>query len=198
MTTTSPKTARTPPQRQPVPTLIALANATRPRRPPGARTATAADPFATYPAALALVEPLGLSRRLSGDELGDLKALVHETQAITEALASGGPLPPIRTVNRLAERARATQTLHVGEDGSLIADVRWSADSAVVELAHRIVAELARLDPTRLRHCAREACDMLFYDTTRSRTQRWHSESPCGTRERQERWRRGDWTELGT
>jgi predicted RNA-binding Zn ribbon-like protein len=58
------------------------------------------------------------------------------------------------------------------------------------ELACRIVAELGRLEPARLRHCAREACDLLFYDTTRSRTQRWHSESPCGLRERQDRWRK--------
>jgi predicted RNA-binding Zn ribbon-like protein len=65
--------------------------------------------------------------------------------------------------------------------------VHRHADTAVAELAHRLVEELGRLDPVRVRHCAREACDLLFYDTTRSRTQRWHSESPCGNRERQDR-----------
>ncbi|WP_414710672.1 CGNR zinc finger domain-containing protein [Pseudonocardia sp.] len=35
----------------------------------------------------------------------------------------------------------------------------------------------------RLRRCARTACDLLFYDTTRSRTRRWHVEDPCGWRE---------------
>jgi hypothetical protein len=183
----SPKTT---PQRWQVPALIALSNATRPRRPAGARTATAADPFGSYTAAVALLEPLELSRPLSIDELDDLKVLADETRAITEALVNDRRPPRISTINRLAEQASATQTLHIGPDGTLTADVRWHAASAVAELACLIVAELGRLDPARLRYCSREACDLLFYDTTRSRTQRWHSESPCGLRERQDRWRK--------
>jgi predicted RNA-binding Zn ribbon-like protein len=50
--------------------------------------------------------------------------------------------------------------------------------------------ELAEIDPTRLRRCQRRECDLLFYDTTRSATRRWHAESPCGIRERQRRHRR--------
>lgn len=181
---------KTTPQRQPVPALISLSNAARPRRPAGVRTATTADPFGSYTAAVALLEPLGLSQPLGTEELDDLKALADETQAIAEALVSSRRPPGIGTVNRLAEQASATRTLHVGPDGTLTADVRWHAASAVAELAYRIVAELGRLDPARLRHCSREACDLLFYDTTRPGTQRWHSESPCGVRERQIRWRK--------
>lgn len=186
----SPRTTTTTPQRQPVPALITLSNATRPRRPSGARAATTTDPFGSYAAAVSLLEPLGLSNPLGTDELDDLKALADETRAITEALVSGSRPPGISTLNRLAQQASATQTLRIGPDGTLTADVRWHAASAVAELACRIVAELGRLEPARLRHCAREACDLLFYDTTRSRTQRWHSESPCGLRERQDRWRK--------
>lgn len=175
------------PQRQPVPTVIALANATRPRRPPGARVATAVDPFASHAAALALVQPLGLSRALGRDELDDLRALASETRTIAEALMGGRRPPSVRTLNRLAARAGATEALQVQPDGTLTVVVHRQADTAVTELAQRLVEELGRLDPMRLRHCAREACDLLFYDTTRSRTQRWHSESPCGNRERQDR-----------
>jgi predicted RNA-binding Zn ribbon-like protein len=172
-----------------VPTLIALSNATRPRRPAGVRTAFTVDPFGSQAAAVALLEPLGLAQPLDASELDDLKALADETRAITDALVGNRRPPAISTLNRLAEQAIATQTLHIGPDGALTADVTWRAASAVAELACRIVAELGRLEPARLRHCSREACDLLFYDTTRSRTQRWHSESPCGLRERQARWR---------
>ncbi|HYB26212.1 MAG TPA: CGNR zinc finger domain-containing protein [Solirubrobacteraceae bacterium] len=37
--------------------------------------------------------------------------------------------------------------------------------------------------------CERPECRLLFYGTTRSATQRWHAESPCGVRERQWRYR---------
>jgi predicted RNA-binding Zn ribbon-like protein len=35
---------------------------------------------------------------------------------------------------------------------------------------------------TRLRVCANDGCRAVFYDTTRSRTQRWHSYELCGNR----------------
>lgn len=34
----------------------------------------------------------------------------------------------------------------------------------------------------RLRVCANHACREVFYDTTRSRTRRWHSYELCGNR----------------
>jgi predicted RNA-binding Zn ribbon-like protein len=34
----------------------------------------------------------------------------------------------------------------------------------------------------RLRICANDVCRMVFYDTTRSRTRRWHSYEICGNR----------------
>ncbi|MFD9007044.1 CGNR zinc finger domain-containing protein [Streptomyces sp. NPDC059582] len=34
----------------------------------------------------------------------------------------------------------------------------------------------------RIRACANEDCAHAFYDTTRSRTQRWHSYEDCGNR----------------
>ncbi|HLI36025.1 MAG TPA: CGNR zinc finger domain-containing protein [Streptosporangiaceae bacterium] len=180
----------TTPQRQPIPVLLALANARQPRRPAGAREWKAPDPFASYPAAHALLEPLNLSQPLAEDELGDLAALADQALAIAEALTGQRPLPDLGTLNRFAEQAHATQVLRASSDGTLHAELRWRASSAVSELARRIVAEVGRLDPARLRRCSRQACNLLFYDTTRPGTQRWHSESPCGLRERQARWRK--------
>jgi hypothetical protein len=183
----SPKTA---PHRQPVPTLVTLSNARRPRRPAGIRTAVAVDPFASHAAAAVLLAPLALPQPLSAGELDDLKALADETRAITDALVSNSRPAGIGTLNRLAAQTSATRTLLIERDGTLVTDERWQAASALAELARRVVDELGRLDPVRLRHCSREACDLLFYDITRPGTQRWHSESPCGLRERQERWRK--------
>jgi hypothetical protein len=180
--------------RQPVPTLVTLANATRARRPAGTRRPLTMDPFARYANAVALLEPLGLSRPLLPGELNDLKRLADEARAITDALVEGKPPRSVSTLNRLVGQASATQTLSIAADGALAVDVSWHAATATAELACHAVAELGRLDPARLRYCAREACDLLFYDTTRSRTQRWHSESPCGSRERQDRWRRAPGT----
>jgi predicted RNA-binding Zn ribbon-like protein len=52
-----------------------------------------------------------------------------------------------------------------------------------------VVMELGEIDEARLKRCDRDACDLVFYDTTRSRTQRWHADAPCGNRERQRRHR---------
>jgi predicted RNA-binding Zn ribbon-like protein len=43
------------------------------------------------------------------------------------------------------------------------------------------------IDLSRLRQCQRKECDLLFFDTTRSRSQRWHAQNPCGWLERQHR-----------
>ncbi|TDD37501.1 zf-CGNR multi-domain protein [Nonomuraea terrae] len=53
-------------------------------------------------------------------------------------------------------------------------------------LVGRIAAVVARLvqDGTwsRIRICGNERCRAVFYDATRSRTQRWHSYDLCGNR----------------
>ncbi len=66
----------------------------------------------------------------------------------------------------------------------------WEYPSGASELANRLIEELATLDSTRLRECERPECTLVFYDTTRPGTQRWHAEDPCGWYERQRRRRR--------
>jgi predicted RNA-binding Zn ribbon-like protein len=69
----------------------------------------------------------------------------------------------------------------------LRARLEWSEPTPVATLARRIALELGEIDPRRLKRCERPACELVFYDTTRSATRRWHAESPCGSRERQRR-----------
>jgi hypothetical protein len=56
-------------------------------------------------------------------------------------------------------------------------------------LPAEVGADVGQIDPARLKRCERPACDLVFYDATRSGTQRWHADSPCGNRERQRRLR---------
>ena len=67
--------------------------------------------------------------------------------------------------------------------------LEWSRATATAALARRVAVELGEIEVTRLKRCERAACNLVFYDTTRSRTQRRHAESPCGNRERQRRYR---------
>jgi predicted RNA-binding Zn ribbon-like protein len=93
-------------------------------------------------------------------------------------------VPEPGLLNELAGDSSARLQL-TARGGSLGQELIWSDGPAVGQLARRLIEELASLDPTRLRRCAREQCGLLFYDGTRSRTQRWHAEDPCGWRERQ-------------
>jgi predicted RNA-binding Zn ribbon-like protein len=51
-------------------------------------------------------------------------------------------------------------------------DAAWRDPDPVAGLARRVIEELARTDPSRFRQCQRKECDLLFFDTTRSRSQR--------------------------
>jgi predicted RNA-binding Zn ribbon-like protein len=53
------------------------------------------------------------------------------------------------------------------------------AETAVVLAAATLVADGRWV---RVKMCANDLCGAAFYDTTRSRTQRWHSYEVCGNR----------------
>jgi predicted RNA-binding Zn ribbon-like protein len=105
-------------------------------------------------------EALGMAR-LDTAQLRTLRELHKTSVELVDALLAGRPLD--RPAARLT---RPTATL-----------------------ARQVALELGEIDPKRLKRCALPACDLLFYDTTRSGTRRWHAESPCGARERQRRYR---------
>lgn len=167
------------------PVLVALANAGRPRRPVGARRAVAEDPFEREESATLMLKPF-LGRSVEAGELDGLRLLARDAGRIAASVVDG-TTPPLRGLNRLAGECTGRIQLRSAPDGRLEAVVRWEAGPAPAVLARRIVEELAGIEPGRLRRCARPECGLLFYDSTRSGTQRWHSEVPCGWRERQRR-----------
>lgn len=176
---------------RPAVVLVALANARRPRRDRYSHRGRSEEPLDSVEGARELIESLGLSTQIGEDDLPSLSALADEASAIASALSAGRPAPEPTTINHLAMQAVGHPRLDPGGDGAMRATIAWSYPSAPAELAHRVIEELGHLDPVRLRECGRAECSLIFYDTTRPGTQRWHAEDPCGWLERQRRHRNG-------
>jgi predicted RNA-binding Zn ribbon-like protein len=166
-------------------TLVGVANLTVARKPDRGPTIHP-DPLAR-PASAA--QALGLAH-LDVAQLGGLRELHETVVALVDALLSGSSVG--RSVARLiglAQPSTATVRLDVGEDQSLRGRLEWTEPTPTAALARRVALELAEIDVARLKRCERSECDLVFYDTTRPGTRRWHAESPCGARERQRRHR---------
>jgi len=166
-------------------TLLGLANLTVPRKPDRSPTIYP-DPLASPVTA---TQALSLPR-LHTSELGALREL-HETVArLVDGLLNGSSVDRAAArLTKLAQPSIATVRLDVGERQTVRARLAWSEPTPAATLARMVVVELGEIDVTRLKRCQRPACDLVFYDTTRSGTRRWHAESPCGNRERQRRYR---------
>lgn len=168
--------------------LVALANLQRRRRWDTAPRA----PFADAGQAQRALAEDGVA--ISGLTQGDLPALTRLADATSE-LADGlalGRAPAshvVGIVNELAAGCTGTVQLVISGRAAR-SEMNWHDADPVAGLARRVISEFDGIDVSRLRQCQRKECDLLFFDTTRSRSQRWHAESPCGWLERQHR-RRG-------
>lgn len=166
-------------------TLLGLANLTVARKP-GRGPTIHPDPLSSpATAAQALSFP-----RLDASQLGTLRELHGTVVQLVDGLLSGRPVarPAVR-LTKLAQASIARVRLEVGEDRTLHARLDWSEPTPAATLARRVALELGEIDLARLKRCQRPACNLVFYDTTRSGTRRWHAESPCGVGERQRRYR---------
>jgi len=162
--------------------LVLLANLGRPRRPSGG-PARVSEPVLPAPdAATEQLAPL-ISRPVTEADLPALR-LVHQAAVQAAEALLAGRAPDCAAINALAHGSTAHIKLVAGE-GTLRQQLVWKDASVGSGLARRLVEELGGLEPNRMRRCARSECSLLFYDTTRSRTRRWHAEDPCGWRERQ-------------
>jgi predicted RNA-binding Zn ribbon-like protein len=115
--------------------------------------------------------------------------LARWQDALFELLAdfAGGraPASTLAIVNEEALRAGTARRL-----SPQLNIERVNSTDLVGELVTKCLDELAACDPIRLKQCSRPECCLLFYDTTRNRSARWHAENPCGWRSRDERRRR--------
>jgi predicted RNA-binding Zn ribbon-like protein len=162
--------------------LLLLANLGRPRRPSGAAAPHAEPilPDATV-ASAQLAEVV--DQPVAAADLADLRRLQRASVHAADTILAGQALD-CAELNALAAGSCARVELVVTE-GKPRRRLIWTDTSPAAALARRLIEELNVLDADRLRRCARPECDLLFYDTTRSRTRRWHAQDPCGWRERQ-------------
>jgi predicted RNA-binding Zn ribbon-like protein len=168
--------------------VVALANARADRRPPGAPRATFRDALSDASSASELLGPF-LGGPVDPAELPAIRALHGALVPVVDALIDGSP-PPLHSLNDLAARVPTAYALEPrSSKGGLRAVISPKPESKLARLVLDVVRELGELDPSRLRRCERPECRLVFYDATRSATQRWHAESPCGLRERQRRHR---------
>jgi len=167
--------------------VVALANAQADRRPTHAPVAVPHDALADAASASELLKPF-LDDPVDAQELAAMRAVQRAVVAIVDALIDSSQ-PPLETLNALAAEAPAIYALERQPDGKLRTTLRPMRASAAATLLVAVVRELSELERSRLRRCARRECTLVFYDVTRSATQRWHAERPCGLRERQRRHR---------
>ena len=162
--------------------LLLLANLGRPRRPSGVAAPYAEPILPDATVASAQLAEL-VDQPVAAADLADLRRLQRASVHAADAILAGEALD-CAEVNALAAGSCARIELYV-TDGVPRRRLIWANTSLAAALARRLIEELNALEPDRLRRCARPECDLLFYDTTRSRTRRWHAEDPCGWRERQ-------------
>ena len=162
--------------------LLVLANLGRPRRPAGAPAAHA-EPILPDPTVASAQLAQLVDQPVAAADLVELHRLQRAAVHAAEAILTGEALDCVE-INALAAGSTARIELSV-PDGAPRGQLVWTDTSVAAALARRLVEELGTLTPHRLRRCARPECTVLFYDTTRSRTRRWHAEDPCGWRERQ-------------
>jgi predicted RNA-binding Zn ribbon-like protein len=162
--------------------LLLLANLGRPRRPSGVAAPHAEPILPDATVASAQLAEL-VDQPVAAADLADLRRLQRASVHAADAILAGEALD-CAEVNALAAGSCARIELYV-TDGVPRRQLAWTDTSLAAALARRLIEELNALEPNRLRRCARPECDLFFYDTTRSRTRRWHAEDPCGWRERQ-------------
>lgn len=163
--------------------LITLANLGLPRRPAGARTRLTEAALSDVATANRQLQAV-ISRPVMKKDVSDLRDLQRAAAGVVDALLAGNT-PDCSVLNDLA-RGSTGRTEVVVTGGALRQQIAWDDGSATAGLARRLIEELGAMEPGRLRRCARRECGLVFYDTTRSRTRRWHAEDPCGWRQRQQ------------
>jgi predicted RNA-binding Zn ribbon-like protein len=162
--------------------LLLLANLGRPRRPSGVAAAYTEPILPDATSASTQLAPV-VDQRVAEADLAGLRRLQRAAVHAAEAMLAG-EAPDCAELNTLAAGSSARIELVV-TDRTPRRKLTWTDTSTTAALARRLIDEVNAIEPDRLRQCARPACDLLFYDTTRSRTRRWHAEDPCGWRERQ-------------
>lgn len=127
---------------------------------------------------LGAFDPSG-AELLPAERLEPVRRLRDDLVAVVEATAAGADVPGAwRRFTDGVDSVTLRQEFSVGGVG-----LRQVSGDPLLGGITAAVAKLVRNGTwSRVRMCANEDCRHVFYDTTRSRTQRWHSYEVCGNR----------------
>lgn len=164
------------------PTLVlALANTGKRYRPSRQVIATSSDPFTDLEATQDLLRSWEISGQVRETDLEQLQ----EVQKALQSFISGCERHDHQFRNALEALNQFAAQCHwihqLSETGTLVEKLSGPIAAMV---AARCVTELSKLDLTRLKTCCWPSCELVFYDTTRNRSAKWHAENPCGWRAR--------------
>lgn len=162
-------------------TVIALVNAGKRRRPSRQMETTFSDLFAdleTVANQFRQGSRRGPVRESDRESLRQVQTALQSVLALWER-RDHQFRAALQTLNHFAARCHWTRVLQ--EDGTLAEE---PAGSLAALVSARCVIELSQCDLTRLKICSWPPCELIFYDTTRNRSAKWHAEDPCGWRAR--------------
>lgn len=137
------------------------------------------DKLDTPELAVEILHPFGQEAEVSPERLSLVHALRADLMGIVDAQ------DPAEAAQDWAKFTGRTAEITFSQDFSTPGQVRLrqTTGDAVAGGISLAVAELVEAGTwSRLRVCANDECRRVFYDTTRSRTRRWHSYEICGNR----------------
>ena len=137
------------------------------------------DTLADPAAAVELLRPFGQpGQRPSPSRIAAVTAL---RSALIDIVGDEDNAGPARGWAELTKRAAPIRLRQLFSESQT--ELEQVSGDPVVGSITLAVAELVRAGwLSRIRICANGLCRHAFYDTTRSRTQRWHSYEICGNR----------------
>lgn len=118
---------------------------------------------------------------VTGADVADAQALRSALDAIARAVVTGvtPSAEDIRCLNSFAEHPTPVFLLRAS-GRQRVAMEQTDGSSSLAVVARDAVHLFGELDPSRIRACAREGCDTLFYDRSPSGRRRWCAMKGCG------------------
>jgi predicted RNA-binding Zn ribbon-like protein len=112
--------------------------------------------------------------------MGTLK-WVRDVRGALRAVLVAAVLPdaPMRRLNDLL--GQVTAVPQVDGDGQLRLHAADDRDEVRLAVASLAIAACA-LPPARVRECANPKCVLVFFDSSKNGTRRWHRMATCGNR----------------
>jgi predicted RNA-binding Zn ribbon-like protein len=142
----------------------------------------------------------GASERAMARDLARIHAVRSALREVAQAIAEqrAPQTGSLDTINR-ALHARQIIELVPAPDGCSVdhRHVGDPVDDALARVADPLVMELTDGHPDRIKVCASDTCDWVFYDASRTSRRRWCDMATCGNRAKAARHRARERAAIG-